>query len=177
MQLNNVQPACFQLWQATFVEMKVQHVSRNSRFAGNRRPFTKKTRHATHCARVALYRWLVAWTVFFHNALPRVVPQIILLTFRYDSKHNATTDLIHIISKLLYLSVWNLSSNLILQCLWLKACGGLKGLSCDLIVEISQVLYYSVSSKDHTTFCKFFWLDNFAKDGVSTYPADLPVRI
>ena len=44
-------------------------------------------------------------------------------------------------------------------------------------LEIYQVLYYSVSSKDHNTFCKFFWLENFAKDGVSTYPADLPVRI
>ena len=66
----------------------------------------------------------------------------------------ATTDLIYIMSKLLYLSVWNLWNNLILQCLWLTCCGW-KGLS---VLEMCQginvyIVYCSVSSKDHFTSC------------------------
>ena len=92
--------------------------------------------------------------------LQRMVPQHILLTFPYRSKHKPPqTDLISIISNLLYLSVWNLSSNLILQCLWLKACGGLKGLSCDMIVFfLRYIKFYTTLSVRRiiTHFASFF---------------------
>ena len=53
--------------------------------------------------------------------------------------------------------------------------------------EIYQAIYYSVSSKYHLKSCDIVFslfshrtrldLDEFAKGGADTYPADLPVRI
>ena len=178
MQLDNAQPACFQLWQATIVEIKVQHVSRNSLFAGNRRPFKKKTRHATHCARVAsdgslhgLFSSTMLCQGWCHKLSCWPSSMDLSTSNHRPNPHHLKIALFECLK---FVKQSDFAMFVVESMWWFKR----SFMRHDrFFFEIYQVLCYIVSSKDHTTFCKFFRLDNFAKDGVSTYPADLPVRI